>query len=177
MRQEQRRLQQASHRHEKYRKQRQQKIEDLHQQLEANQSAKDNIARTVSRLDELSDKQMVRMDSRSKTLMDTLRIIARNLFYRSLESFKQAYNNYRDDHDHWRELTRSTGVLHATARTVEVHLIPRVNYAPKLETLMRHQMEQWNTQHSELTDGSGRRIEIHLAKRDQIEINLRRPSQ
>lgn len=39
---------------------------------------------------------------------------------------------------------------------------------------MREQLELWNSQYGQLTDGSGRRIEIHLANRDQIEINMRR---
>lgn len=65
-------------------------------------------------------------------------------------------------------------MLHVRESTVEVHLIPRLNYAPKVAALMREQLELWNSQYGQLTDGSGRRIEIHLANRDQIEINMRR---
>ena len=49
---------------------------------------------------------MVKMDSPCKRLMDVLRITARNLFYQALQPFKKAYDNYRDDHDHFRKLTQ-----------------------------------------------------------------------
>jgi hypothetical protein len=53
----------------------------------------------VSRLDTMIAANMVRLEPQSKRLMDTLRITVRNLFYRALEPFKKAYDNYRDDHE------------------------------------------------------------------------------
>lgn len=172
---EQRSLKQASKRHEQHREKRAQRIEELHRALEANEASKEQIAKTVSRIDSLIEGQKVRMDNRSKTLMDTLRITARNAFYRSLSGFKAAYDNFRDDHDHWRELTRSSGIVHASETVVEVHLIPRVNYQPKLAELIRRELGKWNQRNAEQRDGRGRRIELHLAQRDEIEIRLRRP--
>ena len=43
-----------------------------------------------------------------------------------------AYDNYRDDHGHDRELTQCDGVLRWTGSEIEVHLVPQVNYPPKL---------------------------------------------
>ena len=37
----------------------------------------------------------VRLDSRNKRLMDVLKVIARNAFYKALAPFKQNYDNYR----------------------------------------------------------------------------------
>ena len=54
---------------------------------------------------------MVRLDPEKKRLMDSLRVIARNVFYKALQPFKKAYNNYRDDHDQFRQLTQASGVL------------------------------------------------------------------
>ncbi len=44
----------------------------------------------------------VRLDTANKSLMDALKIFARNSFYKQLEPFKARYNNYRDDHDLFR---------------------------------------------------------------------------
>ncbi|MEX2608202.1 MAG: hypothetical protein WD708_12740 [Kiritimatiellia bacterium] len=41
--------------------------------------------------------------------MDTLRIIARNLFCQHLKSFQPHYDNLRDDHAALRNLTLSAG--------------------------------------------------------------------
>jgi hypothetical protein len=50
--------------------------------------------------------------------MDCLRVIARNLFYAALAPFKSAYNNYRDDHDQFRQLTQASGVLEVGAEQI-----------------------------------------------------------
>ena len=69
----------------------------------------------------LIQQQMVRLDTRNKRLMDSLKLIARNAFYRALRPFKTAYNNYRDDHELFRNLTQADGVLvelRATSRSL-----------------------------------------------------------
>jgi hypothetical protein len=50
---------------------------------------------------------MVRLEPHCKRLLDTIRIMARNAFYVALAPFKRAYNNYRDDHDYFRQLTQA----------------------------------------------------------------------
>lgn len=67
--------------------------------------------------------------------MDTIKISVRNLFYRLFAPFKAAYNNYRDDHGHYRELTQCDGVLRWTGSEIEVHLVPQVNSPPKLHLI------------------------------------------
>jgi len=49
----------------------------------------------VSRKDPLIDQQMVRMDTANKTLLDAIKICARNLFYQALAPFKKLYDNNR----------------------------------------------------------------------------------
>ncbi len=82
-----------SQRFKQYRLEREQKIESLHLQLVRNQLEKDAMRKEVCRIDQLVTQEMVRLDTRNKTLMDAIKITARNLFY-------QVYNNYRDDHDY-----------------------------------------------------------------------------
>jgi hypothetical protein len=52
----------------------------------------------------------------------------------ALGPFKKAYNNYRDDHDQFRKLTQCSRVLEVAAEQIVVHLMPRVNYAPRSAT-------------------------------------------
>ena len=80
----------------------------------------------------LADFEMVRMNSSCKRLRDVLRITARNLFYQALTPFKQAYDNYRDDHAHFRTLTQSPGVLEVSAEQIVIHLLPRAHYGGRL---------------------------------------------
>ena len=113
------------------------------------------------------------LDTSSKSLLDALRIIARNEFYRSIGGFKESYDNYRDDHDHWRELSRSAGVLESTKSGIVVHLIPQANHSPKLASVIENELKKWNQKHGQLTDGSGRQITLRVARRDEIEVRLR----
>ena len=55
--------------------------------------------------------------------------------YAALGPFKKAYSNYRDDHDRFRYLRQCSGVLEVAAVQILVHLMPRVNYAPRGLTL------------------------------------------
>jgi hypothetical protein len=170
---EQKRLQEASKRYQKYAKERLQKIDQLHAQLIVNETEKDGLEREVSRLDQLVAADMVRMDTSNKTLMDALKITARNLFYQALAPFKTAYDNYRDDHDYFRELTDSAGVLRWTGTKIEVHLLPQVDHAPKLQKIITTLLDSHNKQQPQLPDGSGRALHLLLTSPDQIEVKVR----
>jgi hypothetical protein len=126
------RLHNAGKRHEKYRRQRALKIDSLHQLILHYVEEKSALKKQVSRIDQLISQQMLRMDLSNKTLIDAIKITARNLFYRLFAPFKIAYDNYRDDHDHYRQLTQCDGVLRWTGTEIEVHLVPQGNYPPKL---------------------------------------------
>jgi hypothetical protein len=49
----------------------------------------------------------VRLDTGPKRLLDAVKVVARNVFYRALAPFKAAYDNYRDDHEHGEAPARS----------------------------------------------------------------------
>ena len=87
---------------------------------------------TVSRLEDLIGRGMVRLDSGPKRLLDAIKVVARNEFYRALAPFRKAYDNYRDDHEHFRRLTQSAGVLRWGGQAREVHLLPAVPYGATL---------------------------------------------
>lgn len=127
----------------------------------------------VSRLDTMMAASMVRLEPACKRLMDTLKITVRNLFYRALEPFKQAYDNYRDDHDYFRQLTLASGVLEMGAERVTVHLLPKVNYSPQLRRIIGKLLEQVNQAGLPLPDGTGRKLRFRLGHKSELELRIR----
>ena len=166
------RLHNATKRHHKYRDERNLKIENLHQLLLQNEEEKSALEKQVSRIDQLIHQEMVRMDLGNKTLMDAIKITARNLFYRFFAPFKAAYDNYRDDHDHYRQLTQCDGVLRWTGSEIEVHLVPQVNYPPKLRKIITAHLDELNTGGLTLPDGSGRPLRLRLTRKEQISVRI-----
>jgi len=163
-------LHNAAKRHDKYRAERILKIEKLHQLIVQNEEEKSALEKEVSRIDQLINQEMVRMDLGNKTLMDAIKITARNLFYRFFSPFKAAYDNYRDDHDHYRQLTQCDGVLRWTGTEIEVHLVPQVNYPPKLRKIIVAHLDELNAGGLTLPDGSGRPLRIRLTRKEQISV-------
>ena len=172
---ERRKEQESSKRHHQYRAKREEQISSIESEIEVIEQAKEETERTVSRIDTLIEDGMVRMDLGNKTLMDTLKIIARNQFYRSLHPFQEAYNNRRDDHDHYRELTQCDGVLKWTGEEIEVHLMPRVNYEPKLAGIIKEHLARLNATGLTLPDGSGRKLRLLLTSREQVSVQVASP--
>jgi hypothetical protein len=169
-------LKNASRRFQKYHQQRALKIEDVHEKILQHQARQEGLQKEVSRIDKLVEQGMVRMDSANKTLMDAIKITARNLFYQALAPFKAAYDNYRDDHDYFRELTQSAGVLSWDAQQIQVHLVTRVNFSPKLQKIISTILGHLNEGGLTLPDGSGRRLCFRLTRKEQIEVRIREPS-
>ena len=114
---------------------------------------------------------MVRLDPEKKRLMDSLRVIARNVFYKALQPLKKAYNNYRDDHGQFRQLTQASGVLEVCSDQIVVHLMPRVNYPPRLRRILATVLEGINAQTPVLPDGSNRRLKLRLAPRSEMKLS------
>ena len=117
---------------------------------------------------------MVRLDPEKKRLMDSLRVIARNVFYKALQPFKKAYNNYRDDHDQFRQLTQASGVLEVAPDQIVVHLMPRVNYPPRVRRIITELLAELNAKEPLFPDGSGRRLKLRLASRSELRLSIAR---
>ncbi len=166
------RLRTASRRYEVYRQERGKKLDQLHEKLKANQVEKEAARAQVSRVDQLIEQGMVRLDTGAKRLMDAIKITARNLFYQALVPFKKAYDNYRDDHDYFRQLTLSAGVLRWTGQEVQVHLLPHVNYSPQLWKIIVTLTESLNEQTLVMPDGSGRKLSFRLTRREDITVRI-----
>jgi hypothetical protein len=166
------RLHNAAKRHAKYAAERTLKIDKIHQLILQNEEEKSKLEKEVSRIDQLINQEMVRMDLGNKTLMDAIKITARNLFYRFFAPFKAAYDNFRDDHDHYRQLTQCDGVLRWTGTEIEVHLVPQVNHPPKLRKIITAHLDELNTGGLTLPDGSGRPLRLRLTRKEQISVRI-----
>jgi hypothetical protein len=151
---------------------RQEQIHKLSGELAQLETKAQAAQQTESRLERMIAEKMVRLDPEKKRLMDSLRVIARNIFYQALQPFKKAYNNYRDDHDQFRQLTQASGVLEVGAKQVVVHLMPRVAYPPQVRRIIGTVLEGINAQEPVLPDGSGRRLKLRLAQRSEMKLSI-----
>jgi len=124
----------------------------------------------MSRLEYLIDENYRRLDVSSKKVMDALKLIARNAFYQSLQPFREKYNNYRDDHALFRNLTRAHGVMIAGENQVEVQIFPTAHYPPALRSIVENLFRQINADTPRMPDGSGRRIIFRLGEKAGIEL-------
>jgi hypothetical protein len=173
LRRELKKHQEASKRASHYRQTRQTRLEESRQRLDKNQRERSELSHDVSRLDQLEAEGKVRMDTGAKSMLDGLRLIARNQFYAALQPFKEAYDNFRDDHDYFRDLTQSSGVLRWNGTRMEVHLMPRVNYQPKLRKIIQNLLSSLSDRELTMPDGSGRKLSFHLTEWKQFEISTR----
>lgn len=152
---------------------RQQEIKELTKQLK---SVEDEMAQTekeVSRLGSLIEENFYKLDTLKKSLMDGIKIMARNLFYLSFQPFKDAYDNYRDDHVLFRHLTRSAGLIRETADGVDVLLLPEANFPPKLIGIIKELLNQLNRSLLTMPDQSGRIIRFGLLQNDKIQFEIK----
>ena len=151
---------------------RQEQIQKLSGELAELEARIRKVQPTESRLEQLIAEKMVRLDPEKKRLMDSLRGIARNVFYAALQPFKKAYNNYRDDHEQFRQLTQASGVLEVGPERIVVHLMPRVNYPPHLRRILTTVLEGINARQPVLPDGSGRALKLRLADRREMKLSI-----
>jgi hypothetical protein len=160
----------SQHQHPRKSAKRSERIAALTQDLTQAQQAQTKTQKEVSRLEVLLQQQTVRLDTRNKRLLDSLKLIARNAFYQALQPFKTAYDNYRDDHELFRNLTQADGVLVEATDRVEAHLLPTVNYPPAIEKIVTDLLAEFNAKDPKMPDGSGRRLRLHLGQKTGLQI-------
>ncbi len=165
-------LRQASRRSQRYSQARREQLDEFQLELDRIETEKAALDQEVSRKEQLIDQQMVRLDTANKTLMDAIKICARNLFYQALAPFKKLYDNNRDDHVRFRELTRFDGVLRPGAAGMEVHLVTHMHLAPKMRRIITEVLVTINASAPPLPDGSGRKVELRLTDKSRITVRI-----
>lgn len=94
--------------------------------------------RKESRLEQLIAGNYQLLDLRRKAYMDALRITAANLFKNLHQSYRAEYDNYRDDHQRLRLMTRCSGFLCRTADAWKLQLwLPGTLQAHIVEAMQR----------------------------------------
>ena len=152
---------------------RQKEIGALTQQLKEIEGEMAQTVKEESRLASLIEADFHKLDTLKKSLMDGIKITARNMFYLLFQPFKAAYNNYRDDHVLFRHLTRSAGLIQESDDSVEVLLLPEANFPPKVIGIINDLLEQQNRYLIYMPDQSGRIIRFGLLQSDKIEFEIK----
>ena len=140
-------------------------IKALSKQLELVNEKKSAINKEGSKIDELIERGYQQLNTSNKKYMDCIKIIARNIFYKALEPFKEKYDNYRDDHVIFRNLTQAHGVVSFSHETVNVTIFPTAHLQPKVRKIVEEVFQQINSKETKLPDGSGRKVNLELGKK------------
>lgn len=149
-------------------KNREKAIDQLTERLAEVEAEMANTTKEVSRLETLIEQDFRKLDSAKKALMDGIKITARNLFYMLLQPFKEAYNNYRDDHVLFRHLTRSHGLLRDRGPVMEVLLFPEARFPPKVVGIINEMLAQLNASQLTMPNGSGKTLHFRLIQQESI---------
>ncbi len=150
---------------EKRRKELKDEIKELSKKLEIVNEKKSAINKEGSKIDELIESGYKQLNTSNKKYMDCIKIIARNIFYKALEPFKEKYDNYRDDHVIFRNLTQAHGVVSFSRGTVNVTIFPTAHLQPKVRKIVEEVFQQINSKETKLPDGSGRKVYLELGKK------------
>ena len=116
----------------------------------------------TSKIEELIKTDYKKLDTDTKSFVDAIKILARNMFYLSLQPFKEEYDNYRDDHQLFRNLTRSAGKFQLDGENVVVTLMPTMEYPRKTKTIFVKILEQINKTQPTFPNGSNERLILKL---------------
>ena len=165
----------SEHRHPGKSKSRTQRIETLSATDEALAAKMEETDREASRLDTLIHGQYRKLNTASKKVYDALKLIARNAFYRELAPFKKSYDNYRDDHVIFRNLTHAPGLLAFHSSDLAATLYPTAPHPPARRKLIEELFGKINQTGLILPDGSGRPIRLELGKKKGIELAIEKP--
>jgi len=138
------------------------KIDTYTQALTKLEKERKQTPKFVSKLDELIEQGYQKLDTDAKSFMDAIKILARNMFCKTLLPFKEKYNNYRDDHVLFRHLTMSAGMISTNEKGHKIMLYPQVEYQPKVQKIIAEVLDEINAKNPQMPDGSGVNIVIKL---------------
>lgn len=152
---------------------RQQEIAALTQQLDVLEGEMTQTDKETSRLNSLVEEGFYKLDTSKKSFMDGIKITARNQFYLLLQPFKEAYDNYRDDHVLFRHLTRSSGLIRNRGDCVEVLLFPQANFPPKVIGIIGDLLDQLNNRRLTMPNNSGKTIQFGLLQNNKTQFEIK----
>ena len=104
------------------------------------------VQKESSRLQSVIQDGYARLNTEAKTLMDALKILARNIYRCLLLRFRPLYDNLRDDHVILRNLIVAPAFIKIDAPEVRVQLHPSMPYPPALREIVQELLDQLNRQ-------------------------------
>jgi len=140
--------------------------------IEINQQQLAGCDQNVSKLDRLVNEGYERLDTKKKQVMDSIKIFARNIFYTMIASFKKSYNNYRDDHQYFREFTRAPGFWVQNGNSIVVYLYPAAHLPPKLRKCLEQILDELQQEPLILPNGSGRTFSLKLVPPEGFKLAM-----
>lgn len=137
-------------------------VEQLDLLLKKHEQQRKEYAEKTSKLDELIEQDYKKLDTNTKSFLDAIKILARNMFYLELHPFKEKYDNYRDDHVLFRCLTRSAGTIKSENGISIINLIPTMEYPKKIKRIFNEILEDINEKNPRFPNESNNNIELKL---------------
>jgi hypothetical protein len=160
------------HQNRKKNPKREKQIESLDEELKSIEYRMKSIEKEIPRLDFLIEQNYFRLNTQSKSIMDAIKILARNIFYNKIELFKELYNNFRDDHVIFRNLIQSPGYLIEKDNIIEAYILPTKNYSDKLKRIIKKVLDDINKLNPQLPYNSGKKFRLFLGKKEGFKLAI-----
>jgi hypothetical protein len=124
-----------------------------------------NTKKNVSKIGEQIEKGTKKLNTAPKQLMDIIKIIARNIFYLAFEPFKEKYNNYRDDHVVFREITQSGGKIEINDSDMIINILPTMEITPKVKKNLLEIFDEINRKNIPLSNNENLKIKLKISEK------------
>ncbi len=141
------------------------KIEKLMKGLEEAIKRRAETQKKGSKLEELISNNYKRLNTSNKKYMDCIKIIARNIFYKAIARFKKKYDNFRDDHVLFRNVTQGHGVIKLNKDDVHVTIFPTAHLQPKIRGIIDEVFDELNKRKPKFPDGSERIVKLKIGNK------------
>jgi len=135
----------------------------LNSQMEDKEKQRKAMDKQVSKIDELIKMGKQKMDTNTKKLVDVIKIISRNIFYKTVEKFRSDQNDYRDDLLIFREVTRANGVIREKGNELIISLCPVMELTPKMKRNINKTITEINANDIEMPNRPASKITLELA--------------
>ena len=103
-----------------------------------------------------------KLDTDVKSYLDSVKILARNIFYLAFEPFKEQYDNYRDDHVLFRNLSTASGIIKNKNGKKHVELIPTMQHPKKIKSILKQILDTLNENSPVWPNEKNEKFEVFL---------------
>ena len=137
-------------------------IEKFNDELKQLEKQRKESVNKVSKIDELIQEGYKKLDTDVKSYLDSVKILARNIFYLAFEPFKEQYDNYRDDHVLFRNLSTASGIVKNKNGKKHVELIPTMQHPKKIKSILKQILDTLNENSPVWPNEKNEKFEVFL---------------